>query len=86
MARARAGGWAEDSPQARNSASLDFSGLSGGRLRKSDLLALSPQIHVRPRFVPDDLECIRVTPNVVTTAGEVDRFAAAIGAAARELR
>ncbi len=39
-------------------------------------------IHVRARFVPGEWEGIRVTPNVFTTAEEVDRFSAAIRHAA----
>jgi selenocysteine lyase/cysteine desulfurase len=36
------------------------------------------RIHIRPRFVPDEWEGIRVTPNVFTTLEEVDAFADAI--------
>jgi selenocysteine lyase/cysteine desulfurase len=36
------------------------------------------RIHVRPRVVPGELDCIRVTPNVFTTLEEVDLFADAI--------
>ena len=36
------------------------------------------RIHVRPRFVPNEWEGIRVTPNVFTTLREVDAFAEAI--------
>ena len=35
-------------------------------------------IHVRPRFVANEFECIRVTPNVFTKLDEVDLFAEAI--------
>jgi selenocysteine lyase/cysteine desulfurase len=42
-------------------------------------------IHVRPRFVPDEFSCIRVTPNVFTTLGEIDAFSRAIERAVREL-
>lgn len=35
-------------------------------------------IHVRPRFVADEWEGIRVTPNVFSTLEEVDAFAAAV--------
>jgi selenocysteine lyase/cysteine desulfurase len=36
------------------------------------------RIHVRPRVVEGELDCIRVTPNVFTTLEEVDLFAGAI--------
>ena len=35
-------------------------------------------IHVRPRFVTDEFECIRVTPNVFTALHEIDLFVQAI--------
>lgn len=51
----------------------------------TDYLLETHQIHVRPRFVPGEFECIRVTPNVFTTLGEIDAFSAGIEAAVREL-
>jgi isopenicillin-N epimerase len=51
----------------------------------TDYLLEKHQIHVRPRFVPDEFSCIRVTPNVFTTLGEIDAFSAAIETAVREL-
>ena len=44
------------------------------------------KIHVRPRIVEGELNCIRVTPNVFTTLEEVDFFAAAIEAVVRKGR
>ena len=41
------------------------------------------RIHVRPRFVEGEFECIRVTPNVFTTLEEIDLFAEAIGTLAK---
>jgi len=41
------------------------------------------QIHVRPRFVDGEFSCIRVTPNVFTTIGEIDTFVTGIEDAAR---
>jgi selenocysteine lyase/cysteine desulfurase len=38
---------------------------------------------VRPRFVPDEWEGIRITPNVFTTLAEIDAFGEAIGEASR---
>ncbi|MEO7653467.1 MAG: hypothetical protein ABIZ80_23655 [Bryobacteraceae bacterium] len=42
------------------------------------------RIHVRSRYVPDEFHCIRVTPNIYTTPEEIETFARAIEAAARE--
>jgi selenocysteine lyase/cysteine desulfurase len=44
----------------------------------TDHLMAKHRIHVRPRFVPEEWEGIRVTPNVYTTLEEVDTFARAI--------
>jgi len=44
----------------------------------TDRLLADYRIHVRPRFVPNEWEGIRITPNVFTTLGEVDAFAEAI--------
>ncbi len=44
----------------------------------TDHLQETYRIHVRPRFVPDEWEGVRVTPNVFTTLAEVDAFAHAI--------
>jgi isopenicillin-N epimerase len=43
-----------------------------------DTLIKRYAIHVRPRFVPNEFECVRVTPNVYTTLEEIDRFCAAV--------
>jgi isopenicillin-N epimerase len=43
-------------------------------------------IHVRPRFVADEFECIRVTPNVFTKLDEIDLFVEAIRTLAAERR
>ncbi len=40
------------------------------------------KIHVRPRFVPGEFDCIRVTPHIYTTLEEIDRFSAALEEAA----
>jgi isopenicillin-N epimerase len=44
------------------------------------------RIHVRPRVVEGELNCIRVTPNVFTTLEEVDFFAEAIETIVRKAR
>jgi selenocysteine lyase/cysteine desulfurase len=44
----------------------------------TDTLQRRWRIHVRPRFVPDEFECIRVTPNIFTTLDEVDLFVEAV--------
>jgi len=57
-------------------------GLASKRSRRAFLAAAissgSTRIHVRPRVVEGELDCIRVTPNVFTTLDEVDLFAEAI--------
>lgn len=49
-----------------------------GAQKLTDYLMAKHRIHVRPRFVPDEWEGVRVTPNVFTTLNEVDTFARAI--------
>lgn len=49
-----------------------------GAQQLTDTLQRRWGIHVRPRFVADEFECIRVTPNVFTKLDEVDLFAEAI--------
>jgi len=44
----------------------------------TDHLLKKHLVHVRSRFVPDEWEGIRVTPNVFTTLEEIDAFAAGI--------
>jgi selenocysteine lyase/cysteine desulfurase len=55
---------------------LSIEGIDAGAL--TDHLERNYRIHVRPRFVEGELNCIRVTPNVFTTLEEVDFFAEAI--------
>ena len=47
----------------------------------TDWLLRKHRIHVRPRFVPDEWEGIRVTPNVFTSLAEIDAFGEAISEA-----
>ena len=49
-----------------------------GAQQLTDALQKRWGIHVRPRFVPNEFECIRVTPNVFTKLDEVDLFVEAI--------
>ena len=49
-----------------------------GAQQLTDALQSRWRIHVRPRFVPDEWEGIRVTPNVFTALDEVDLFVEAI--------
>ncbi|MDH5643809.1 MAG: aminotransferase class V-fold PLP-dependent enzyme, partial [Gemmatimonadota bacterium] len=57
--------------------SMSIDGIGAREL--TDLLRSRFKIHVRPRFVPNEFDCIRVTPNVFSTATEVDLFADAVG-------
>lgn len=49
-----------------------------GAQQLTDMLQSRWRIHVRPRFVPNEWEGIRVTPNVFTALDEVDLFVEAI--------
>ncbi len=53
-----------------------------GAQAMTDYLLAKHRIHVRPRFVPNEWEGVRVTPNVFTTREEVDRLVAAVRVAA----
>jgi len=54
-----------------------------GAQQLTDTLQRRWGIHVRPRFVPNEFECIRVTPNVFTKLDEIDLFVEAIKTLAR---
>jgi selenocysteine lyase/cysteine desulfurase len=49
-----------------------------GAQRLTETLLKKHLIHVRPRFVPNEWEGVRVTPNVFTTLDEVDRLVGAV--------
>jgi selenocysteine lyase/cysteine desulfurase len=55
---------------------LSIEGIDANAL--TDHLERKYRIHVRPRVVEKELNCIRVTPNVFTTLEEVDFFSEAI--------
>ncbi len=61
---------------------MSLEGIDAGAL--TDHLERKYRIHVRPRFVEREFDCIRVTPNVFTTLEEVDFFAEAIEAISRK--
>ena len=56
---------------------------SMGAQALTDALQSRWGIHVRPRFVAGEFECIRVTPNVFTALDEIDLFSDAIRTLAR---
>ena len=56
-------------------------GVNSGEL--TDFLERKYRIHVRPRFVRGEFDCIRVSPSVFTTLEEIDLFAAGIEDAVR---
>ena len=72
-----------DPDQACGLGAMSIDGVGADAL--TDYLLERHQIHVRPRFVPDEFSCIRVTPNVFTTLDEIDAFSEAIETAVREL-
>ena len=72
-----------DPEQACGLGAMSIDGVDADAL--TDYLLKKHQIHVRPRFVPGEFSCIRVTPNVFTTLAEIDAFSSGIEAAVRQL-
>ncbi len=70
-----------DPRQACGIGALRIDGVDSGAL--TDFLERKYRIHVRPRFVRGEFDCIRVSPNVFSTIQEVDLFASAIEDAVR---
>src|SRR5262245_59844473 len=66
----------DDPRQSCGIGALSIDGIGAQEL--TERLEREYRIHVRPRFVEGELDCIRVTPNVFTTLEEVDFFAEAI--------
>jgi selenocysteine lyase/cysteine desulfurase len=66
----------DDPRQSCGIGALSVEGVGANAL--TDHLERKYRIHVRPRVVEGELDCIRVTPNVFTTLEEVDLFAEAI--------
>ena len=66
----------DDPRQSCGIGAMSVEGIDANAL--TDNLERKYRIHVRPRFVEGELDCIRVTPNVFTTLEEVDFFAEAI--------
>jgi selenocysteine lyase/cysteine desulfurase len=67
---------ADDPRQSCGIGAMSVEGIDANALTNN--LERKYRIHVRPRFVEGELDCIRVTPNVFTTLEEVDFFAEAI--------
>lgn len=65
-----------DPAQACALGAMSLDGMGAQKL--TDELQRRWRIHVRPRFVAGEFECIRVTPNVFTKLDEVDLFVEAI--------
>lgn len=70
-----------DIHQACGIGAMRIEGVDSGEL--TDFLEQKYRVHVRPRFVRGEFDCIRISPSVFTTLEEVDLFAAAIEDAAR---
>lgn len=70
-----------DPKQACGIGAMRIEGVDSGDL--TDFLERKYRVHVRPRFVAGEFDCIRVSPSVFTTLEEVDLFAAGIEDAAR---
>lgn len=71
----------DDPAQACALGAMRLEGMGAQQL--TDTLQRRWGIHVRPRFVPNEFECIRVTPNVFTKLDEIDLFVEAIRTLAR---
>jgi len=71
----------EDPRESCGIGAVSLDGVDANEL--TDHLERKYRIHVRPRVVEGELNCIRVTPNVFTTLEEVDFFAEAIEEIAR---
>ncbi len=69
-----------DIRQACGIGAMRIEGVDSGAL--TDFLEAKYRIHVRPRFVRGEFDCIRVSPSVFTTLEEIDLFSAAIEDAA----
>ncbi len=61
---------------------VSVEGIESGKL--TDYLMQKHRIHVRPRYVPGEFNCLRVTPNVYTSLEEIDRFAEAMEGVAKK--
>ena len=70
-----------DIKQACGIGAMRIEGVDSGEL--TDFLERKYRIHVRPRFVQGEFDCIRISPSVFSTLEEVDLFASAIEDAAR---
>jgi isopenicillin-N epimerase len=70
----------DDDAQSCALGALSIDGMTGPQL--TDWLMRRHRVHVRPREVPNEFSCIRVTPNVYTTLEEVDTFIRAVQHAA----
>jgi selenocysteine lyase/cysteine desulfurase len=72
----------DDPRQSCGIGALSIEGVDANAL--TDHLERRYRIHVRPRVVEGELDCIRVTPNVFTTLEEVDLLAEAIEEVSRK--
>jgi isopenicillin-N epimerase len=61
---------------------VSVEGIESGKL--TDHLMQKYRIHVRPRYVPGEFNCLRVTPNVYTSLEEIDKFAEAMEVVAKK--
>jgi len=71
-----------DPAQSCGIGALSLEGVDSEKL--TNYLMEKHRIHVRPRYVDGEFQCIRVTPNVYTALEEIDAFASAIEMAARQ--
>jgi len=61
-----------DAEQSCGIGAMEIDGI--GAMDLTNILKDKYKIHIRPRFVPDEFECIRVTPNLFTTMDDIHYF------------
>lgn len=69
----------DDPAQSCGIGAFQLAGWEAGEL--TDYFMKKHAIHVRPRFVTGEFDCIRVTPSIYTTLEEIDTFSKAVEAA-----
>jgi isopenicillin-N epimerase len=67
---------ANDPRQACGVGAVSITGVEGPKL--TEILEKKYRIHTRARVIPNEFDCIRVTPNLYTAIDEIDRFSAAM--------
>lgn len=67
---------ADDPRQSAGIGAVSIDGIPAPKL--TEILEQKYRIHTRPRVIPGEFECVRVTPNLYTSIDEIDRFRRAL--------